>query len=84
MPHLPQWLIHGSDDDIVPPEISRQYLEKKRKLHENVHLLEIPHADHFALIDPRSSAWPQVQEAVLRLASEAQASKVLGTRARRA
>jgi len=84
IPHVPQWLIHGTEDDIVPPEMSRQYVEKKRKLQEDVHLLEVPHADHFALIDPRSSAWPQVQDTAGRLLSGAQAGQALGTRARKA
>jgi hypothetical protein len=32
---------------------------------EDVRLAEIPGADHFDLIDPRSAAWKQVEQAVL-------------------
>jgi acetyl esterase/lipase len=62
-----QWLIHGKQDDVVPPEFSRQYVERKKKRGEHVHLLEIERAGHFELIDPDSDAWPQVQDAVLHL-----------------
>jgi len=66
-----QWLIHGSADDIVPPAFSRDYVGAKQrrtgKEKEDVHLLEVPLADHFDLIDPRSPAWKQVEPAVLDL-----------------
>ena len=66
-----QWLIHGSADDVVPPAFSRDYVAAKQKRagkeKEDVHLLEIPEADHFDLIDPRSPAWKQVAPAVLDL-----------------
>ncbi len=62
-----QWLIHGAADDIVPPEFSQQYVEKKKSQGEEVHLLAIPKADHFDLIDPRSEAWKQVEATVVSL-----------------
>jgi len=72
IPQARQWLIHGSKDDVVPPAFSRGYVaEKDRrtgKLRENVHLLEIPEADHFDLIDPRSKAWERVEQTLLTLA----------------
>ena len=68
-----QWLIHGSADDTVPPQFSRDYVaaKKKRSGHqkENVHLLEIDRADHYDLIDPRSKAWDYVQKTVQSLAA---------------
>lgn len=57
-----QWLIHGAADEVVPAEISRHYYERKKKNGENVHLLEIENAGHFALIDPRSAAWPKIEQ----------------------
>lgn len=62
-----QWLIHGLTDDVVPPNFSREYTEQKKKSGEDVHLLEIPQAGHFDLIDPHSVAWPKVEETVLSL-----------------
>jgi acetyl esterase/lipase len=67
VPQATQWIIHGKQDDVVPPEFSTQYVERKKKRGENVRLLEIEKAGHFELIDPHSAAWPQVQDTVLRL-----------------
>lgn len=69
IPKASQWLIHGKQDDIVPPEFSRNYVERKKKRSENVHLLEIENAGHFELIDPRSAAWKEVEQTVLGLVS---------------
>lgn len=60
-----QWLIHGASDDTVPPQFSRDYAARKRSMKEDVQLVEIPGAGHFDLIDPRSAAWKQVEQAVL-------------------
>jgi acetyl esterase/lipase len=66
-----QWLVHGSADDVVPPDFSRDYVSSKQKRSgeqkEDVHLLEIAGAGHFDVIDPRSPAWKQVEEVVLHL-----------------
>ena len=64
-----QWLIHGTADQDVPPAFSRDYVASKQRRSggnkENVQLLEISGADHYDLIDPRSSAWAQVEKTVL-------------------
>jgi len=62
-----EWLIHGAADDTVPPFLSRNYTEQKKKRGENVHYLEVSTAGHFDLIDPRSTAWPKVEGTVLHL-----------------
>jgi len=71
IPQIPQWIIQGTADDIVPPAFSRDYVALKQKRSgkekEDVHLLEISGADHFDLIDPRSSAWIQVEKTILNL-----------------
>ena len=68
-----QWLTHGSTDDVVPPDFSRDYVAAKQKRtgkqKEDAHLLEIPGAGHFDVIDPRSKAWKQIEETVLQMAS---------------
>lgn len=61
----PQWLIHGTSDETVPPSFSRDYVARKQSMKENVHLIEIPGADHFDLIDPRSAPWKQVEQTIL-------------------
>jgi len=64
IPQAEQWLIHGSADDVVPPAFSREYVIAKR---ERTHLLEIPRAGHFDLIDPHTMAWKQVEQTVRQL-----------------
>jgi acetyl esterase/lipase len=72
IPQARQWLIHGSADEIVPPDFSRDYVSAKQKRSgkekEDADLLEISGAGHFDLIDPRSQAWKRVEETVLQLA----------------
>jgi acetyl esterase/lipase len=65
--HATQWLIHGLADDMVPPDFSHNYAEQKKKVGEDVHLLEVSQAGHFELIDPHSVAWPKVEQTVLHL-----------------
>jgi acetyl esterase/lipase len=62
-----QWLIHGAGDDVVPSYFSRQYAEQKKSMGEDVHYTEISTAGHFDLIDPRSKAWPTVENITRRL-----------------
>jgi acetyl esterase/lipase len=65
IPRARQWLLHGTEDDIVPPEFSRDYATQKKKAGESVQLIEIPRAGHFELIDPASEAFKQVTSTVL-------------------
>jgi len=67
IPQARQILIHGLDDVVVPPDFSRNYAEVKKKRIEDVTLVEVRKAGHFEPIDPRSAAWPKIEEAVLRL-----------------
>jgi pimeloyl-ACP methyl ester carboxylesterase len=53
---VPQRVLHGTKDDIVPFEMSQQFARKSR----NATLVPIEGAGHFELIDPRSKAWPVV------------------------
>ncbi len=71
IPHARQCLIHGSADDTVPVQFSRDYVLEKRKRSpsEDVSLIEIAGAGHYDLIDPGSAAWKQVLAAVMRLAA---------------
>jgi acetyl esterase/lipase len=53
-------LVHGDRDDVVPVSVS----EGLAAAHPFVRLERVAGADHFAVMDPRSSAWPAVLEAV--------------------
>jgi len=63
-----QVLCHGGRDRLVPPELSRRYVDSARSAGDDVHLLESPQADHFDLIDPDSLIWPEVVGAFALLA----------------
>jgi acetyl esterase/lipase len=67
IPQAQQRLVHGSADDVVPVDFSRDYVAAKQKRKEDARLLEIPGAGHIDVIDPRSQAWKQIEEIVLRL-----------------
>lgn len=58
-PATPVTLLHGTADDRVPIEVSRSYATRA-----GAPLRELPGVDHFALIDPLSTAWAQVLSAV--------------------
>jgi acetyl esterase/lipase len=61
-PDVPVTLVHGVLDQRVPVEQSRRYVER------GVRYVEIPGAEHFAVIDPLSAAWPWVRDAFAGLA----------------
>ena len=71
LPQVWQWLIHGTVDEDVPPDFSREYVATKSrrsgKAKEDPHLLEISGAGHFDVIDPRTPAWKQVQQTIVQL-----------------
>jgi|tagenome__1003787_1003787.scaffolds.fasta_scaffold20918069_3 acetyl esterase/lipase len=63
---MPQIIIHGRHDETVPFEMSRSYVDKKRKQREGARLVELD-CGHFELIDPSSRVWAHVQRAALDL-----------------
>lgn len=54
-PDVPTVLVHGRGDARVPVVLSREYARRHR-----LRLVEIDGADHFAVVDPASPAWPTV------------------------
>jgi acetyl esterase/lipase len=54
---VPQVLVHGDADDVVPVAQSRAYA---RAAGSEATLLELEGADHFDVIDPRHAAWAAV------------------------
>lgn len=49
---LPQVLVHGDADVKVPPTQSRVYARQARAAGDDVALIEVPGADHIAVIEP--------------------------------
>ena len=62
----PQVLVHGTADPAVPVEFSRTYRAAAVAKGDEVELLELAGEDHFGVIDPTSSAWPSVRDALAR------------------
>ena len=52
-------ILHGTGDDVVPVEVSESYAR-----HHPATVLTRVDCGHFALIDPRSTAWPAVLDAL--------------------
>jgi acetyl esterase/lipase len=64
---VPQALVHGELDDIVPIDLVRDYAVAAGERGDHVSLTSLPHTGHFAVIDPQSHAWPPVLAAVASL-----------------
>ncbi len=64
---VPQILIHGARDDIVPIKISQEYQAAASARGDEVTLIPLPDAGHFQVIDPESPEWSPVMGAVLKL-----------------
>ncbi|HEX8996268.1 MAG TPA: alpha/beta hydrolase [Ktedonobacterales bacterium] len=64
---VPQAMLHGTIDDIVPFEISAGYVERARSLGDNARLLPLEGCGHFEVIDPSTAAWRDVAQATRAL-----------------
>ncbi len=61
---ITQVLLHGTADQNVPCDLSRRYAERAQATGDHVTLTSLPGAGHFELVDPRSSEWSHVLDAV--------------------
>ncbi len=66
---VPQHLLVGEHDPIVPPDYVREYYEAAQAAGDEVELQVLPAAGHFELVHPASVAWLAVRQAVWRLVS---------------
>lgn len=57
---VPVGLVHGDRDQQVPVSFSQRYAENARAAGDRVRLDVLKGVDHFAVIDPQSTAWPAV------------------------
>lgn len=58
---VPQVLLHGTIDEIVPFELSERFVQAS----SNARLAALRGAGHFELIDPRTKYWPVVLKNIL-------------------
>jgi acetyl esterase/lipase len=64
---VPQVLIHGTEDDRVPVEMSQAYATKAQAAGDQIELIELPGEDHFVLINVYSDVWERTVEAIRKL-----------------
>ncbi len=64
---VPQRLIHGDRDDIVPIEIARRHAEAAQAAGDDARLIALPGVDHHQVVDPAASPWPTILAAVREL-----------------
>jgi len=60
---VPQILVLGRHDDSWMP-VGRRYFERAKASGDDVRFLEAPESGHFEMIDPRSTTWPLVRDAM--------------------
>lgn len=58
-PRVPLLLVHGEEDDRVPPEHTRCYIWSLDKHTQHTELF-VPGLDHFGIIDPSAEHWDAV------------------------
>jgi acetyl esterase/lipase len=54
---VPQLLVHGEADDLVPIAIARRHHERAREAGDRCELVALPGVGHMKHLDPRSEAW---------------------------
>jgi acetyl esterase/lipase len=64
---VPQILIHGSIDTIVPVEFSTSYADAANARGDTARAVVVPGAGHFDVISPASVAWPVIVDAIHEL-----------------
>lgn len=64
---VPQILIYGVEDQVVPERFSRSYLQLARKKGDPIQLVMIPNAAHHEYIVPNSVVWPLLRSAISSL-----------------
>jgi acetyl esterase/lipase len=64
---VPQEIVHGREDRIVPVGLSERYVAAAREKGDAARLVVVEGAGHFDLIAPTSKAWRPVEEAVRTL-----------------
>jgi pimeloyl-ACP methyl ester carboxylesterase len=64
---VPQVLVIGEHEEFVPRRLVEAYAEAATRAGDHVRLAVVPHAGHFEIASPRTSAWPVVEAAIRSL-----------------
>jgi pimeloyl-ACP methyl ester carboxylesterase len=57
---VPQLLVHGDADDVLPIALGRGYAKRAAEGGDPCHLLELPGCGHMEHLDPDSRSWDAV------------------------
>ena len=57
---LPQLLVHGEADEVVPVDLSRRYATRAAEAGDPCELVELPGVGHMDHLDPGTGAWRAV------------------------
>ncbi|SEO39585.1 alpha/beta hydrolase family protein [Trujillonella endophytica] len=68
--------VHGTEDDVVPPEQSERYVQAATRAGDRAELRLVP-GDHMSLVDPEGPAWGLVREWLRSRAARAAAGATL-------
>ena len=61
---LPQVLVHGAADTVVPASLSADYQREAKARGDDARLVTLPGTGHFELIDPSTAAWAETPKAL--------------------
>ena len=64
---VPQILIYGADDLVVPADLGRAYMQVAQKKGDSIELFIVKGAAHHEYVAPNSVTWPVVKTAVISL-----------------
>jgi pimeloyl-ACP methyl ester carboxylesterase len=65
---VPQLVVHGEEDDVVPASISAEYVRAARAAGDPCLASLLPGVGHYEHLDPRSDAWAAVRDFLESLA----------------
>jgi acetyl esterase/lipase len=57
---VPAVVVHGELDSVVPVQIGADFAVASQSAGDSTRMVRLSNVEHFAVIDPASSAWPQV------------------------
>lgn len=55
-----QRIFHGTSDEVVPIDYSREYVAAARAAGDDAELIELPFSNHFTVLQPEDAAWAEV------------------------
>jgi pimeloyl-ACP methyl ester carboxylesterase len=64
---MPQVLIWGRDDDVVPIWLGERYTLAAKQAGDPVRLVSIPGVGHFEIASPLATTWPAVKSEIVAL-----------------